>query len=191
MRQSRKGLAALLLMCAIAMGWGTTAAAASQHQVAESMLSDIGMSTWIAEGKGPHVVYIFFDPNCPYCHKLYKETRPYLKRGGFQLRWIPVGILTATSRGKAASILMAKDRLAALHENERKFDYSGGLGGIDEAIGPDDAAAKSLAANEELLSRMTVPSVPAMLFRADDDSALLVSGSPPPDKLQFFLSHVK
>jgi thiol:disulfide interchange protein DsbG len=70
------------------------------QQIAASLLKDIRQATWIAEGKGPHVAYVFFDPDCPYCHKLYMETRSRVKAGNLQLRWIPAGILTATSPGK-------------------------------------------------------------------------------------------
>jgi hypothetical protein len=84
-------------------------ASPAAHQLAlEQVLHATKGATWIAEGNGPRLVYIFFDPNCPFCHKLYQEARPWVGRDGLQLRWIPVGILMPSSAGKAAAILEAK-----------------------------------------------------------------------------------
>ncbi|MEJ2509073.1 MAG: hypothetical protein P8009_06285 [Gammaproteobacteria bacterium] len=71
-----KGLAVALTIFAAAFVWSANVSAAGKDthagsQLAASMLADITQASWIAEGKGPHVVYVFFDPNCPYCHKLY------------------------------------------------------------------------------------------------------------------------
>ena len=74
---------------------------------AAKLLKEIGSAYWIQEGAGPRIVYIFFDPNCPFSHKLYLATRAEVGKGGLQLRWIPVGQLEASSPGKAAAILAA------------------------------------------------------------------------------------
>lgn len=190
-----KTMAAMLL--GLVLLWGGTAAAAdggdspSMRQVAGSLLKDIHRATWIAEGKGPHVVYIFFDPNCPYCHQLYEETRNRVKAGKVQLRWIPVGTLTATSAGKAAALLDAKDRLAAFYRNENGFDPSGGLGGIGESLGGTPKTEQALRVNEALLARTRFGAVPTMLFRADTGAPVLVQGAPPADKLATLLGHVQ
>ena len=59
-------------------------------------------SHWIADGRdGARVVYVFTDPNCPYCNKLWSEARPRVAAGKIQLRHVIVGILTPTRPGKA------------------------------------------------------------------------------------------
>jgi len=188
--------AAAMLLGLIMLCGGAAAATRSGHgesmrQVAGSLLKDIHRATWIAEGKGPHVVYIFFDPNCPYCHQLYDDTRSWVKAGKVQLRWIPVGTLTATSAGKAAALLDAKDRLAAFHRNENRFDPSGGLGGIGESLGGTPKTEQALRVNEALLARTRFGAVPTMLFRADTGAPVLVQGAPPADKLAALLGHVQ
>jgi thiol:disulfide interchange protein DsbG len=165
-------------------------AADRAQPAAAALLQDIHRATWIAEGKGPHIAYVFFDPDCPYCHKLYAETRHWVKAGRLQLRWIPVGILTATSPGKAGAILDAKDPLAAFHKNEGGYE-AGTMGGIDEALEVSPRAEAALKENAELLSRTGLGSVPALLFRADDGNASLVFGAPSQAKLDAILSHVK
>lgn len=195
MRQIYKGIAAALLILAAGIGWAGSAnaatdangAAATNQQIAESILSDIHQATWVSEGHGPHVVYIFFDPNCPYCHKLFGEIRPWVKQGKLQVRWIPVGILTTTSVGKAASILQAKDPLAAFYKNENHYHNGGGIG---EGL-PTAAVSKKLKANKRLLARTGFGAVPTMLFYTDNGGAIAIAGAPPLDKLKVFLKHVK
>ena len=197
MRQIVKGLAVALTILAAGTGWGTDVSAANDgrapgpmQQLAESILTDIGQASWIAEGKGPHVVYIFFDPNCPYCHNLYINTRAQVKAGKLQLRWIPVGILVTTSHGKAGAMLGSKDPLKAFYQNEDHYDRSAGGGGLNEDLVTPEVD-KKLQANENLLARTRVGAVPLMLFHADNGTPILVQGAPPKDKLANLLGHVK
>ncbi|MDD4888145.1 MAG: hypothetical protein PHO64_14725, partial [Thiomonas sp.] len=94
---------------AASFDWDADPAAAR----AAALMRVIGEAHWVQEGAGPRIVYIFFDPNCPYSHKLYLATRAEVGKAGLQLRWIPVGQLEASSPGKAAAILSAPDPLAA------------------------------------------------------------------------------
>ena len=54
-------------------------------------------STWIADGKAdaPRIIYMFSDPNCPYCNMFWKQARPWVESGKVQLRHIMVGMLRA------------------------------------------------------------------------------------------------
>ncbi|MBI1422324.1 MAG: thiol:disulfide interchange protein DsbG [Gammaproteobacteria bacterium] len=174
-------------------GWSQSALAAESNQaqamqhLAESMLRDIDRTTWVSEGKSDHVIYIFFDPNCPFCHRLYENMRDQVKQNKVQLRWIPVGILATTSPGKAAAILGAKDPLQAFYQNEDHYDKGGG---IEEDI-PSPAVEDSLKANTALLARTGFGAVPLMLFRTKDGTAFLIQGAPPKDKLVKILEYVK
>lgn len=183
----------LLALSGLGMALSAPAMAAGGQQasVAEMMLKGIDQATWITEGKSPHVVYIFFDPNCPYCHRLYTDTRGAVKRNEVELRWIPVGVLTATSFGKAAAILDAKDPLKAFYQNEDHYARGDGGGGIDEALGASDKTDKALSTNAGLLRLSGFDAVPSMLFRADNGQAVVIQGAPPADKLKVILQHVK
>lgn len=161
--------------------------AQAMERLAGSMLKDIGQTTSIREGKGPHVIYIFFDPNCPFCHRLYENTRSWVREGKVELRWIPVGILTATSAGKAASILGAENPRDAFYQNEDHYDRGGA---IEEDI-PTPAVEKKLKANDALLARTGFGAVPVMLFEGNDGTPIIVQGSPPKDKLAVILKYVK
>ena len=194
MRQIILALTAALAMFATAHGWGAEAPAgknvqqheSARQQLAESMLTDIHQATWISEGSGPGVIYIFFDPNCPYCHQLYLHTRDWIKEGKAQLRWIPVGILTTTSPGRAAALLGADNPLQAFYDNEDHYSHGGG---IDEDISTPEIDAK-LKANEALLARTRAGAVPLMLFRLKDGEPFLIEGSPPKEKLPIILRNL-
>ncbi|HED19839.1 MAG TPA: thioredoxin [Gammaproteobacteria bacterium] len=170
-----------------------TAVAVDEHPatVAEKMLAGIHQATWVQEGKGPHVVYIFFDPDCPYCHQIYVDTRDWIKRDAMEFRWIPVGVLTVTSPGKAAAILAAKDPLKAFYQNEEHFARGEGGGGIDEALVMEDKTKKALDMNASLLRLSGFDAVPTLLFRADNGEAVVIRGAPPGDKLKQILGYVK
>ena len=159
------------------------------QQLARSMLTDIDQANWISEGKSSHVVYIFFDPNCPYCHKLYLGTRQWVQQGKLEVRWIPTGTLMTTSHGKAIAMLGADDPLQAFYQNEEHYSRSSG-GGIDEDLSTPELE-KKLQANESLLARTRLGAVPLMLYQNDKGEAMLVQGAPPKDRLTALLKHVK
>jgi len=159
-------------------------AAKAAHQATLNKVLDAAKdAAWIAEGNGPRLVYIFFDPNCPYCHKLYQESRSWVGRDGLQLRWIPVGTLMPSSAGKAAAILEARNPLAAFRENEEKFGSAPKFGGIAEAL-PSPATQKRLQQNATLLKQTGMPGVPAILFREKSGRVRIVDGAPSPSLLE-------
>lgn len=170
----------------IAAGSHTAAAAENpskteaRQKAATAMLADIQQATWIRDGKSAHVMYVFFDPNCPYCHKVFEMLRPAVQRGDVELRWIVVGKLMATSIGKAAAILEAKDRTEAFYRSERGFSQAtGSFGGIEEEPAPRDETIRQLNANLALLNRSGFDAVPSLLFRTRDGKADLIRGAPP------------
>jgi thiol:disulfide interchange protein DsbG len=185
-----RSLSALLLAAAFALAASTAPGAErlagpmlkgeTLRQAAATMLADIGQASWVRDGQSTHVIYVFFDPNCPFCHKVYVDLRPQVERGEVELRWIPIAVLMTTSLGKAASILEAKDPTAAFHKNERGFSRdTGTFGGIEEEPVPHDDTLKRLDRNLALLRRSGADSVPALLFRTRDGKTHFIVGAPP------------
>lgn len=80
---------------------------------------------------GPHTLYMFFDPNCSFCHQTFMTLQQHLdilKKAGIRLEYIPVAFLKPDSLAKAASI--EQKGFPALLENEKRFsagDEEGGL----------------------------------------------------------------
>ncbi len=146
---------------------------------------------FIADGRRALVVYIFFDPNCPYCDVLYAELRRFVSAGSpYQFRWVPVGILDPSSLGKAAAILGAADPLKAFHENEAKFNRRTDSGGIEEDL-PSTRREAQLRHNEALLRQLGIMVVPAMLFRDTHGTVQVIHGAPAPSDVASILETVR
>ncbi len=156
---------------------------------ADAVLAAVPEATWIVEGQGRRVVYVFFDPNCPSCHLLYGNLRTFIASHDLQLRWIPVAVVNATSLGKAAAILEAPDPRAALRRNEEAYDTQRHAGGIEEQL-PCVETEQRLRANERLLNRLDIPVVPSMLFAAKDGHAVLIQGALSPLALRKVFAHL-
>lgn len=180
-----------LLSLSLMVAGTSSAAGGRMAEAANAMLNKIDQATWIRDGKSEHVAYIFFDPNCPYCHSTYVNTRAAVKDNAIEIRWIPVGILTATSFGKAASILDAKDPLAAFYQNEDNYERSEGGGGIEEALEGTEKTQKALKTNAALLQMGGFNSVPSILFRDKNDQAIIIQGAPPAAKWKIILQNIK
>jgi len=53
--------------------------------VLDDVWKTLEKSTWIQDGKpdAPRVVYVFSDPNCPYCYKFWQAARPWVESGRY------------------------------------------------------------------------------------------------------------
>ncbi len=168
--------------------------AAQTADQARGVLAQIGRATFIAEGRGSRLVYIFFDPNCPYCHQLYGMLRPFVGRDDLQFRWIPLGMLTASSLPKAAAILQAPDRLAAFHRNEDDYDFAANGqpgGGITPATTIDASTQRALAANLAIYRSEKLFGVPVVVWRKKDGAADMTIGVPGRQQLEAILASVR
>jgi thiol:disulfide interchange protein DsbG len=89
--------------------------------MAKEVWAKFDASDWIQDGNkdAPRTVYLFSDPNCPYCNMFWEQARPWVKSGKVQLRHIMVGIIREDSPAKSAALLAAKDPAKALEEHER------------------------------------------------------------------------
>jgi hypothetical protein len=61
----------------------------------------------IKEGKGAtaNTVYIFVDPRCGFCRRVYNESRAYINKG-HSIKWIPVVVLGDPDNGNALAAAM-------------------------------------------------------------------------------------
>ncbi|MBV8806630.1 MAG: thioredoxin fold domain-containing protein [Sinobacteraceae bacterium] len=81
---------------------------------------------WIATGSksNARVVYVFVDPNCPFCNDLWKALKA-ARAPDVQVRYLLVAVISSDSRGKDAAILESSDPAAMLEEQERTFNNGG------------------------------------------------------------------
>lgn len=178
-----------LCLCFTSVG-AALAAGDKQKSQLETALAAAPKATWIAQGDGRRELYIFFDPNCAYCPMIYKNLQPLIAPYDLRLRWIPVAMLDATSLGKAAAILQARDPKAALDYNEAHYNVAAHTGSISEEI-PTAATETRLRANEALLNRVGIPVVPTLLFRAKTGEAMVIQGALSPVALRKVLDRVR
>ncbi|MDP2867560.1 thiol:disulfide interchange protein DsbG [Methyloversatilis sp.] len=166
----------------------------------DAVWEQLEKSHWIADGRAdaPRTVYVFTDPNCPYCNKLWADARPWVDAGKVQLRHIMVGILTPTSAAKAAALLGDRNPVAALDAYERghvastaKTLASGRpkpLG--DESLKPlavvPAALAVKLDANAALMAAYGLGATPAVVWKDAKGSVQMRQGAPESDLATIF-----
>ncbi|UEO00451.1 hypothetical protein A9R16_003355 [Acidiferrobacter thiooxydans] len=105
----------------------------------------------ITRGHGPYTLYIFWDPNCLYCHLLYEKLVRHAQRQ-LTIHWVPVGIIKASSLGKAAAVIAGG--WSALQKDERGFHLHTESGAI--APSRDRRALGEARANTKALAELMV-----------------------------------
>lgn len=157
----------------------------ARHQLARASASGLDWNSfadthWIAEGdpNAEKIVYVFTDPNCPYCATFWERAQPYLKQGGVQLRHIMVGILREDSPAKAATILAAENPAAALAQHESTMKQ-GGLA-ADPAV--SQRFLKQVEENTQFMQSHGIRATPTIVFK-DTNGGLQQKQGLPSDSL--------
>ncbi|MDH0647012.1 thiol:disulfide interchange protein DsbG [Pseudomonas sp. GD03858] len=138
-------------------------------------------TAWIQDGKAdaPRIVYLFSDPNCPYCNMFWQQARPWVDSGKVQLRHIMVGIIREDSPGKSAALLAAKDPAKALQEHE-KAGKASKLKALDKV---PEAVQKKLEANLALMEELGLAATPAIFYQDEQGQLQSQQGAPRPEML--------
>lgn len=136
----------------------------------------LGAASWVRDGKqdAPRIVYVITDPNCVWCHRFWEASRPWVDAGKVQVRHLLVGIIKPNSAGKAAAILSASDRTAALTLHE----LSATRGGIAEAPSVSEFARTLLADNFRLMKEFGFSGTPTIIYMDSRDKLAAVAGFP-------------
>ncbi|OQS34548.1 thiol:disulfide interchange protein DsbG [Chromobacterium haemolyticum] len=156
-----------------------------ERQFSQVLWRQLENSHWVADGdaRAPRTVYVFTDPNCPYCNRFWNDARPWVQAGKVQIRHILVGVIKADSPGKAAAILADADPAAALNRHERQH----ASGGVKPLTKPPAEARAKLEANHQLMERFGVFATP-VIFYADAKGALQkIQGAPNSELLRRIL----
>lgn len=138
-------------------------------------------TAWIADGKpdAPRTVYLFSDPNCPYCNMFWQQARPWVESGKVQLRHIMVGIIREDSPGKSAALLAAKDPAKALQQHE-KAGKASSLKALDKI--PENVQ-KQLDSNLALMEELGLAATPAIFYLDEQGRLQSQQGAPRPETL--------
>lgn len=136
--------------------------------------------------------YVFFDPNCPYCAKLWTMPLPE-DLGGAMARypalWVPVSYLKQSSHGRAVALLRGGDARALARNFEEGFDHEGHEGGIPP-LEPLLSERLIMERNNRIWKAIA-PASPVMVWmmRSTHLPARWM-GLPSPQKLETFLRDV-
>lgn len=161
-------------------------------QSANVAFSYVGNTAWIQQGSSnaPHQMYVIFDPNCIYCHRLYESLQPFIQQGELAVRWLPVAFLKSTSSGRAYALLSSHNPLQMLEQNEKNFDEASENGGIPPLNTPSAAVQHQLQNNMAFLTEAQVIATPALLYKTVNGNAKLDMGMIDPAKLKNLIANV-
>jgi thiol:disulfide interchange protein DsbG len=123
------------------------------------------------------VLYVFWDANCYYCNLTWRALQHY-ERAGLQVRWVPVAYQKENSAALAAAVMGAKDRAAALRENETRYRANSYDGGIRAAAKVPADLAIELEENMTLMGRFGMSGTPALVWKDANGGVLTHLGLP-------------
>ncbi len=169
------------------------AARAASTPAAQALLAAMGQATTIRQGDGKRRLYVFFDPNCPYCHHLYLKLLPLLGPQDLQVHWVVLGMLTLSSEPKAAAILQAPDRLKAFETNEHDYDFAANGqpgGGILPAKTILPQTRRLLQRNLDIYRSQKLFGVPVLVWQRRDGGAGMYVGVPSAQRLKGLLDEL-
>src|SRR5215510_5583719 len=107
---------------------------------------------------------------------------PY-EKAGLQVRWVPVAYQKDNSAALAAAVMGAKDRAAALRENEARYRPKSYDGGIKAAAKVPVDLAIELEENMTLMGRFGMSGTPALVWKDASGRVQTHLGLPPLSKL--------
>lgn len=121
-------------------------------------------------------VYVFFDPQCGHCAKLWENLREL--HGSAHFKWIPVAILNRASLMQGATLLGAADSVAAMNEHEASMLAR--RGGIPASSSVSDELKAKVESNTQLFSRLKAEGVPLMIGWHTSNSEIITRGGAMP-----------
>lgn len=113
------------------------------------------------QGKSGPVVTAIVDLNCSHCNTFFAGAQPLVDSGKLRVRYVLAGFLTSSSVPKAAAVLGAKDKVAAMKKAEADFAKNG-QGSPAPSFKPEHEA--TVKANNDLLAATGEPSTPYLLY---------------------------
>ena len=123
--------------------------------------------TLITEGAtNAPAIYVFADPNCIFCHELWKKTRPWVKAGKLQIHWVMVGFLKSTSRGRAAAMMAKrKEGGTVINQDEAQFDTGSEEGAIQPLSSIPPKLEQALHRHSQMMSQLGFSGTPSLLYK--------------------------
>lgn len=126
-------------------------------------LKDAKTFVW-GQASAKKQLWMLADPDCIFCHKMFKGLEPFVQNGTVKVHVILAGFLKPDSLGKAAAIFASKDPGAALVLDETKFNAAAEEGGIKPDLTNKNAVA-AVKANNAWMQSHGIGGTPYILYR--------------------------
>jgi len=106
-------------------------------------------------------VYVFFDPQCPHCGRMWEASLPLQKKAKFV--WIPVGLVNPSSGPQGVALLASDNPVKAM--TEHKTSLLANQGGISALTGSNPELEKAVKKNLDLFNSLGIEGVPFTIAR--------------------------
>jgi thiol:disulfide interchange protein DsbG len=148
------------------------------------LMQRLDRAHWIPSGakSSSRVVYVFTDPNCPFCNDLWKALKT-ARAPDVQIRNLLVAVINADSRGKDAAILESPDAAATFEKNERNFAH----GGIAPKPTLQSATAETISVNEALMGALHIYGTPGLVYLDEHNEVKVFAGMPDEGQLRMIV----
>jgi thiol:disulfide interchange protein DsbG len=173
------GLLALVTYVCVAGTWTP-----SPTGSAAGLMQRLDRAKWIGVGSKSteRVVYVFSDPDCPYCNDLWKALQT-ARAPDVQIRYLLVAVIDAQSKGKDAAILESDDPAATLAKAERNFDR----GGIKPKATLLPPTAETISVNADLMQALHIFGTPGLVYLDEHNQVKVFAGMPDAKQLQMIV----
>ncbi|KXS55110.1 MAG: hypothetical protein AWU57_534 [Marinobacter sp. T13-3] len=137
----------------------------------------------ITQGDGPRDLYVMFDPNCPVCHKYYREVAEDIESGRVTVHWIPTVVFPDQRSSLSVSAIMIAEAEAdpeagadMLNNVMTQRGYMDDLDGSDRVAGVTPYL-ESVIKNTAVMA-MARPETPLIIFEDRNGNLAIESGLP-------------
>lgn len=161
-----------------------------QKQTALSSLAELQQKT-SSFITGPRLreegsyIYVFFDPQCPHCNKLWQNAQDDSVKD-VSIVWIPVAFINDKSLPQAATILSSGNSRQTMAEHEKSMSEGGTGIATSSVINP--SSLEKVQTNNRIFESIGGTGVP-LIFKASSKGAILkISGELTPEYIKEFAS---
>lgn len=170
------GLVPLMANIGVAGNWMATPTGSPA-----GLMQRLDRAKWIGTGakSAERVVYVFTDPDCPFCNDLWKAMQT-ARAPDVQVRYLLVAVIDADSKGKDAAILESKDPVAAFEKSERNFDH----GSIAPKATALPETTETISVNGDLMAALHIFGTPGLVFMDEQDQVKVFAGMPDATQLR-------
>lgn len=148
----------------------------ANQALGDKFMSDVIALRALQQGPaGGKSIYVFMDPNCPYCKQFDQAVMKRIADGrAIQLHIIPAPILGSDSRDKTVQIYSAENPADAW----QKYIADGSLPNVAPDAATKAAAEQAIEANLAVMQRWKLQMVPMIVWRNPDGRVMLNYGTP-------------